>query len=144
MCSPASICNAAWNRWRIRHPDEEPCLDGIELSTVDLQGVDLRGANLAGAGLAGANLTGANLKSANLMGANLEGTNLTGADLSNARLDSANLTRAELSGANLENCQGLDAAQIRTAHHWKAAAFGSELRSELGTGYRLWTAIRGH
>jgi uncharacterized protein YjbI with pentapeptide repeats len=89
-------------------------------------------------------LTGANLKGAHLTAAHLEGANLSEADLSNAMLDGANLTRADLTGTNLENCTGLDAAQIRTAHHWKTAAFGSEFRSELGTGYRLWTAIRGH
>jgi uncharacterized protein YjbI with pentapeptide repeats len=133
----------AWNRWRIRHPDEEPALDGLNLSAMDLRGADLKRANFAGAVLAGADLSRVNLKGANLTGANLEGANLSEADLSNALLDGANLTRAELTGANLENCQGLAAAQIRAAHHWKAAAFGSEIRSELGTGYRLWHAIRG-
>jgi hypothetical protein len=77
---------AAWNQWRLKHPEIRPDLSGIDLSGIDLSGVDLSNAILS---------------DAKFNGTILRGANFTGAILINADLDEADLTSARLAEANL-------------------------------------------
>jgi Pentapeptide repeats (8 copies) len=107
-------------------------LEKAILMDAHLEGADLYGAHLEGAYLGrshmvavalqyahleGADLTVAQLQSATLMEANLEdaklyGTNLTGAWLDYANLKGASLDGAQVEGAILEECRGLEQAQV--------------------------------
>jgi uncharacterized protein YjbI with pentapeptide repeats len=132
---------AAWNKWRIDNPAEEPDLAGANLSKTDLieanlRETDLRWAdltctNLSSAFLNRADLRRANLtqtifKLANLSEANLSETYLSGADLSEADLKKAFFIRSDLANVDLSNsdCQRAD---FRWAYLIKARFNGANL-----------------
>lgn len=98
----------AWNRWREKHPEENPELESAYLFEKSLQGINLRNANLSRACLIGANLQGADLTGANLTGiyassANLQGARLAAANLQDGNFSGANLAQADLSRAVTDN-----------------------------------------
>ena len=132
---------AAWNKWRIDNPGEEPDLAGANLSKADLKEANLRETDLRWADLTQANLSGAFLNRAdlrraklslaifhmaNLSEANLSETYLSGADLSKADLKKAFFIRSDLANVDLSNsdCQRAD---FRWAYLIKARFNGANL-----------------
>lgn len=114
---------AAWNIWRVEHPQCRPDLRGaylqakdlarINFSDVDLRFAFLFRANLRSANLRGAVLTGADLIQAQLQGSDLRDAILTGTYLTRADLEQANLQGADLRGAMLRGAR-LDQAILPT------------------------------
>lgn len=120
-----------WNKWREKHPEIRPDLNGADLSYtnlfqiyltqadqsetnppqifivgLNLSDTDLIGTTLIKAFLRRANLSRANLSRAildgtDLYGANLKGANLKGAFLGAAEFIEANLSETDLSDLNL-------------------------------------------
>jgi uncharacterized protein YjbI with pentapeptide repeats len=132
---------AAWNKWRIDNPGEEPDLAGANLSKTDLKEANLRETDLRWADLTQANLSGAFLNRAdlrraklslaifnmaNLSEANMSETYLSGADLSEADLKKAFFIRSDLANVDLSNsdCQRAD---FRWAYLIKARFNGANL-----------------
>ena len=132
---------AAWNKWRVDNPAEEPDLAGANLSKTDLKEAnlretDLRWANLTSANLSSAFLNRADLRRANLSQAifhlakmseaNLSETYLSGADLSEADLKKAFFIRSDLANVDLSksDCQRAD---FRWAYLIKARFNGANL-----------------
>jgi len=85
-----------WNRWRRKHPEAKPDLNGA-----DLQGVHLSGDFRARRSNRRLNLSRASLVAANLRGAFFADVDLTQADLGRANLVEAHVLFADLSWTNL-------------------------------------------
>jgi uncharacterized protein YjbI with pentapeptide repeats len=110
-----------WNKWKEKHPDERP---------------DLEGANLWGAELRRVALSRANLSRADLSGADLYGADLCGADLFKTNLSRTVLSRVVLSGANLRE------TDLREAILYRASLIGTILCKANITGAYLFGTIR--
>jgi|SRR5580692_8480121 uncharacterized protein YjbI with pentapeptide repeats len=100
---------AAWNNWRVEHPDVTP-----DLIEAILDDADLSGANLSRAKLHHASLFGVRLQRANLQGADLHLADLRQASLSQAQMEGVGLHGATLNHANLSGVN-LRAAELREA-----------------------------
>jgi uncharacterized protein YjbI with pentapeptide repeats len=92
-----------WNEWRQSHPEIEPWLSDVVLSSVSFPGINFSDAVLDNADLSYVDFSGANLRRAYLKGASLKGANLSNADLSDADLSSVDLSHADLSHADFTN-----------------------------------------
>ena len=113
---------AAWNTWRMEHPDLRP-----DLSLAQLEGRDLDGADLSGTNLRRTQLRNASLVNAAIMDADLRGATLMGADLRQAALNRSILIAANLSAATLQGAE-LDDANLRGANLSRANLQGASLR----------------
>ena len=114
-----------WNAWREMNPDllpdlrgailslihidpinsdlvvqDNPCLEGFNLSRVDLSGAKMSGTNLSNANLSHAQLNGSDLIGVNFSGTNLEAAILNGANVNASNLKDVNLRRAFMVGAS--------------------------------------------
>ncbi len=121
---------AAWNTWRIQHPDTRP-----DLSEATLTRADLSEATLTRATLTRATLNGADLSEADLTRANLNGANLSEATLSEATLTRATLIEADLSGADLSG------ADLSRANLYRATLSGAVLTRATLSGADLYGAF---
>ncbi|MFZ9738187.1 MAG: pentapeptide repeat-containing protein [Prochlorotrichaceae cyanobacterium] len=106
---------AAWNVWRVEHPQCRPDLRGAYLQNKDLSRINLSDADLRFAFLFKTNFRSANLRGAVLIGADLIQAQLQGADLRDAVLTGTYLTHADLEQANLQGAD-LRGAMLRGAH----------------------------
>ena len=105
---------AAWNQWRIEHPNINPVLSGADLSRANLRGANLIGTRLRGVDLSGARLIKANLRGADLSRASLRGAHLRGSDLSRGTFHGTDLSRAivvhtTFADTDLSDVRGLEA-----------------------------------
>jgi uncharacterized protein YjbI with pentapeptide repeats len=105
---------AAWNAWRLQHPEIRP-----DLREASLAAFDLRGVNLVEADLGGADLRGTDLRQANLSGVNFSKStidiftkydNVRGCDvgvngLYSPATDSAALLRIDPPGNSMQGSQ---------------------------------------
>jgi uncharacterized protein YjbI with pentapeptide repeats len=92
-----------FSQWRIRHPNEQLDLSGINLSKQDLSRFDLRKADFSDSRLFNTNLEGANLRGAHFYHASMKGAELSKTDLTGADLTEANFSSTRLNGAVLDN-----------------------------------------
>ncbi|MEY2978332.1 MAG: pentapeptide repeat-containing protein [Prochlorotrichaceae cyanobacterium] len=106
---------AAWNVWRVEHPQCRPDLRGAYLHNKDFSRINLSDADLRFAFLFKTNFRSANLRGAVLIGADLIQAQLQGADLRDAVLTGTYLTHADLEQANLQGAD-LRGAMLRGAH----------------------------
>jgi uncharacterized protein YjbI with pentapeptide repeats len=125
---------AAWNQWRLEHPEVHPMLaahdfterdagvvlDGYDFSYTNftqasLVSMSLRGANFHQAILAKADLAGAHLEESNFCRTDFYETNFEGAWLTGANLQGVQLARTNLTGAHLRACRvyGLSAWDLK-------------------------------
>ena len=116
---------AAWNTWRMEHPDLRP-----DLSLAQLEGRDLDEADLSGTNLRRTQLSNASLVNAAIMDADLSGATLMGADLHQAALTRSTLIAANLSAATLRSAE-LDDANLRGANLSRANLQGASLRNTI-------------
>ena len=115
---------AAWNQWRLEHPEVHPMLaahdftkrdadvilDGYDFSYTNftqasLVGMSLKGANFHQAILAKADLAGAHLEESNFCRTDFYETNFDGAWLTGANLQGVQLAKTNLKGAHLRGCR---------------------------------------
>lgn len=117
---------AAWNTWRLDHPDLHPMFAGADLRTASRYPLDEYDFSYA-------NLTQANLSGLYLRGASFHQAILAKADCSSARFDGANFCRTDMyetdfTGAHFEgaNIQGVQLARtiLRGAHMTGCNVYG--------------------
>ncbi|MEJ6486730.1 pentapeptide repeat-containing protein [Nostoc punctiforme UO1] len=112
-----------WNEWRIKDPNVE----------IDITGVDLRGKDFSDANFNGANLSNANLSEANLLAANVSEAELIKAKLNKAILIQADLRKSNFMGADLIGAY-VNKANLREANLTISSALNTDFCEAILTG----------
>lgn len=121
-----------WNRWRLRHPDKDILLAGVDLKKCYLMGICLNGGEFTDESGVRRNFSGmvviwgTHLENACLFRAHLENAWLVDAHLEDAILWEARLENAQLIGADVRGVD-LSEAHLQGADFSRAIVDGSTL-----------------
>lgn len=93
-----------WNSWRFSELSMSPCLDGVDLSSVNLQGLALWRLRMMNCVLDGTNLRDADMRESHFSDISFVGADLTGAACWRSQFSGCDLRGSIIDSANFEEC----------------------------------------